>query len=83
MRHADFRVVEETEDTIFIEDLNLGNLSVTNDAEWVIESLVRRYGVLNKKVVYKDTTGNWDELIHDGNVFLDFGLWKGTIPNTI
>lgn len=83
MNHADYRIVDETDEAIFIEDLNLGHKSVTNDAEWVIETLIHEYGVLTKKVVYKDSEDQWDELIHDGNVFLDFGPWKGKIPELL
>jgi len=88
MNHAEYKIVGETDDSIFIEDL-CGKpgyetaKSVTNDAEWVIETLIHEYGMLRKKVVYQDTEGQWDELIHDGNVFLDFGTFRGNLPENL
>lgn len=54
---------------IFIEDTNSG-MSVTNDAEAVCEHLVHYYG--NKRIMYRDTDGTWDELVHNHGIFKRF-----------
>ena len=43
---SDYEIVRIEEDRIFIIDLDLGNLSVTNDADTVFEELTNR--ILNK-----------------------------------
>jgi hypothetical protein len=75
MRVPSYRVVHEDNDVVAIVDLNKG-LSITNGAEAVIDDLETHLdgGLGDRKVVYQDTTGQWDELCHDGNgFFLGFG----------
>lgn len=78
---ADYRFVEETPEIVFIEDLNLGGKSITNDAEAVVETLL---SYINPKlrIVYKNICGNWDELLHDGKKFIDFAPYNGYTPVT-
>ena len=47
---------------IVIEDLNLGNISVTNDIENVINDIctVEKVKAEQFMIVYKDSTGQWD-----------------------
>lgn len=47
---------------IQIEDLNLGNMSVTNDIENVLSEIgrVEKIDPSSYMVVYKDSTGDWD-----------------------
>ena len=51
-------------------------MTITNDAECVVRFLHRR-GLAGpgQRVVYKDTTGVWDELTHDG-----MGTFTGFAP---
>lgn len=44
--------------------------SVTNDAENVVKRLYEEYG--NRQFFYKDTEGQWDELVHHNGVFERF-----------
>lgn len=76
---ADYRFVEETPEIVFIEDLNLGGKSITNDAEAVVETLL---SYINPKlrIVYKDTCGMWNELLHDGKKFVDFAPYSEYSP---
>ena len=60
MNKADFKITHVTEDRVFVVDLNLGNMSVTNDAERVYKEVRQRHP--NKRVIYKDSMGNWDEI---------------------
>ncbi len=78
-RKSDYKVVAVTEDSVFIRDLNLGGLSVTNDAENVVEQLLKTHGI--KDIVYQDTEGQWDMLIHDGTQFIGFGAFRGDLPD--
>ena len=64
MRRSDYRVVSTDDDFMFLVDLDLGNLSVTNDAENVVKHLLSLYG--NKRIIYRDSNGDWSELVHDG-----------------
>lgn len=63
--------------------LNLGGLSVTNDAEGVVDDVLRqyhpnfpgtaRYGARNGvRIFYRDSCGNVDELLNDGDRFTGF-----------
>jgi hypothetical protein len=58
-----------TEDTVRIVDMDHGK-SVTNDAENVVEELYKQYG--NRRFIYLDTMGRWDELAHDNGKFTGF-----------
>lgn len=60
----------------FITILDLGPwdlyFTVTNDAENVIADLAKE-GVLGDRVVlYQDTEGRWDELLHENGEFTGF-----------
>lgn len=74
MRHAHYSVVKVTDDTVWIADDNDGSLSVTNDAESVCRELHAFYG--DRRFVYRDTDGKWDELLHEQGVFKDFAPAK-------
>lgn len=77
--HADFRIVAETDEIVFIEDMNLGNVSVTNEAEYVVQTVLSNHGT-RRRIIYKDSEGQWDELVHDGKQFVDFAPYKGPTP---
>ncbi len=55
--------------SITIKDLN-GPVSVTNDAERVVEAILKAHG--NLRIFYYDSMGNRDELCHDGKRFTGF-----------
>lgn len=67
---SDFHIEEITPDKIFIVDLDNGYMSVTNDAENVTAYLYERFG--NRRFIYLDTMGNWDELEHSNGRFIGF-----------
>lgn len=57
---------------ICLTDLNRGR-SLTNDAEAVIADLVRQgYDLTNNRVIYRDTSGIWDELVVSKGAFLGY-----------
>ena len=47
-------------------------ISITNDAENVVEYLYKYYDIGNKRIFYEDTWGRVDELLHDNEIFIDF-----------
>ena len=49
------------------------SMSVTNDAEAVIEALAHMEDLSNTRVIYCDTDGRWDELrVEDGHRFVGY-----------
>jgi hypothetical protein len=82
-RGANYQVKAVTEDSVFIRDMcnEMGGMSVTNAAEEVVAQILENYG--NKHIIYQDTEGQWDELIHDGTQFTDFGPFRGTLPENL
>ncbi len=77
---AQFKVVNMQDNVVFLENTNSGAMSITNDAENVIQYIRSLYGT-NSRVVYKDTDGEWWEItfgtaadIFDG---LKFKKWYG------
>lgn len=65
---SDFEIVANVPDkAIAIVDLNRGRMSITNDAEAVVDWLTgRQFLSPGKRLVYRDSDGRWDELKHDG-----------------
>jgi len=72
--HADYAVIKETEEFIFIEDTggNHGSRTVTNDAPFVLKKLCDEYDLKNRRVFYKDTEGRIDEIVHKDGCFCAF-----------
>lgn len=66
---ASYSVVGQTPEVVTIRDEN-GRVSVTNDAEAVVEDVLLYYG--NKRIHYYDSDGNLDQLCHDGQQFTGF-----------
>lgn len=56
---------------ILVEDQGTG-MSVTNDAEEVVHALSRLVPLTGKRILYRDTDGRWDELLHTGPTFTGF-----------
>ena len=62
---SDWEFVRQEGNVVFIRDLNLGRISVTNDAEEVHTDCQELYGNPDCRVVYQDSEGNWDEIVID------------------
>jgi hypothetical protein len=62
---------------VHITDLNVGK-SVTNDAEAVVREIFANYG--NQRIIYVDTMGCTDELLHSKGVFTGFAPGCGDAP---
>ena len=74
---ADYEVVLVEEDRVFIVDLNLGNKSVTNDAEEVLKEI--QYHFPGKRLIYKDSMGKWDEIVEEG-IWIRYNNYSGHLP---
>jgi hypothetical protein len=57
---------------LFIEDRDLGRMSVTNNIENVLEEISKELGtsIQNYQVIYRDSDGNIDGVITQGGVSL-------------
>lgn len=82
LNRAVYEVVKVAPDCVWIEDCSrdsqLAVKSVTNDAEHVCEELFARYG--QRRFLYRDTDGNWDELVHEAGKFTEFKSARGQEP---
>lgn len=47
-----------------------GRVSITNDAEAVVANVLSTHP--DKRILYRDTIGDWAELLHDGKKFIGF-----------
>lgn len=57
------------DEAVFIVDENVGR-SVTNDAENVVADVLKLHP--GRRIFYRDSEGQWDELKHDGRQFVGF-----------
>ena len=71
-RRANYRIVEDGPDVLCIEDVGPWDkhLSVTNDAEHVVEELAERLGA--RRLEYYDSTGRRDRLLVENGKFAGF-----------
>lgn len=78
-RPAEYEVVTSTPDTLTIRDVGGSRcLTVTNDAEAVVAALHADGGLGTRKLLYYDSVGDLDELVHDGRGrFLGFAPGPG------
>ena len=82
MIRASFRVakaVAKPDGTriVWIEDCD-GHVSVTNDAEAVCRHL--QHDFPGYRIIYRDTDGNWDELVHRDGVFERYAPARDCLP---
>lgn len=72
--------VDIVNNRIWIADDN-GPLSITNDAEQVVRDLLPHWQEPKTvRIFYRDSDGNWDELLHDGERFTGFGPAREMAP---
>lgn len=63
---SDFFFHRLDETTVAVIDLNLGNMSVTNDAENVVRWLMTRGSLANgDRLIYRDSDGLWGQIEFD------------------
>jgi hypothetical protein len=70
---AEFTIEKETPEYIFIIDTgHTRTKTVTNDAENVIACLAKENALGNRRVFYKDSSGDIDELLHNAGEFTGY-----------
>lgn len=69
--------LDERNGLIMVEDLGGPYMSVTNDAESVVREMFTLYG--DKRILYIDSIGNLDELLHDRGRFTGFAPGPGRL----
>lgn len=81
MAKAGYKIVQvdHQAEMVFLIDRNDGDMTVTNDAEAVCDEVNNAHR--DKRIIYRDTEGNWSELDHQGGVFNGFKPWGGTPPS--
>jgi hypothetical protein len=71
--HAEYFVIGLHQDFVGTADANQGGRNVTDDAERVVHEVLQGHQLLPKqRLLYRDTLGRWDELVHDGHHFTGF-----------
>lgn len=75
---SSFSVFHVNHDKVFIVDQDVG-MSVTNDAENVVAFVYDRHP--GRRIIYRDTNGDWDELLHQDGKFCGFKAYGEALPN--
>ena len=75
---SQFKVVQIDPDRVFLIDLNLGGMSVTNDAENVYAAMQEQYP--RRRVIYRDSNGIWDEIVLNGKGTANFLPYNEHLP---
>ena len=72
MRHANFKIVDETQTQVVIKDCGPWSQhpTITNDAEWVVEQLACR--LRGRLLLYFDSDGRLDQLLVNEGRFAGF-----------
>lgn len=76
--YSTFDVVKVSKNFVYLVDLDIGR-SVTNDADNVCKHI--NYLYPNKRIVYKDTQGEWTELCHVDGKFTVYAPFDITWEN--
>ena len=70
---AQFTIEKETPEYVYIIDTGHNHtMTVTNDAEGVVEMLFNEHGLGDRRLFYKDSEGQVDELKHSGARFTGY-----------
>jgi hypothetical protein len=71
--HAGYEIMTANSKFIYLEDIGHTQFkTVTNDAGYVLASLNEEYGIGDKRIFYKDSFGEIDEILHKNGVLTGF-----------
>lgn len=76
---ADYAIVQVDGDRVFIVDLDLGNRSVTNDADRIAELF--QFTHPGKRLIYRDSMGRWDEMCITPDNVVAFRPYDEYVPD--
>jgi len=77
LRRSSYIIERETADFLLLQDLDRGGKSLTNDMEIVVREVGG--GLYGRRLFYRDSEGNVDEVIIKDGVFAGFA-WGGNNP---
>lgn len=67
---ADYRIETVCFELVVLRDLDMGNVSVTNDAAAVVRAVAKEYP--DRRIFYYDSSGDFAEMLHDDGAFTGF-----------
>ncbi|MES2155436.1 MAG: hypothetical protein V4510_09910 [bacterium] len=78
MRHANFAILKQDDSSITLLDQGPWTIhpTITNDAEWVVEQMVRS-GLGARRLYYVDSEGETAELRVEASRFAGFEIGPG------
>jgi len=72
MLKSKFLIEYVSSEYMYIVDTGVSDRSVTNDVEAVLSYLSEHHGLGNRRLIYRDSQGEVDEIIRDNGVFKSF-----------
>jgi hypothetical protein len=69
---SEFEIIYQTSEYMYIVDIGLVCKSVTNDAENVLKFLTKYHQLGSRRLIYRDSEGQIDEILHDNGKFMRF-----------
>jgi hypothetical protein len=69
---SDYSYRVDPDGSVFIRDMNMGRMSVTNDVENVLLAIHETIDLTGRKVTYRDSDGQIDTVLHEAGVFKGF-----------
>jgi hypothetical protein len=76
---ADYAVIHVESDRVFIVDLEMRGISITNSAAAVARDLQARY--LHRRVIYRDSAGCWTEMRINAKNEVLFAPYNEHVPD--
>jgi hypothetical protein len=71
--HAGYEIMTANAKFIYLEDTGHNQFkTVTNDAGYVLAALDEKYGIGDKRIFYKDSFGEIDEILHKNGMLTGF-----------
>jgi len=67
-----FDIVRSTDEYLFIVDSGCDTRTVTNDAANVVRFLTDNYNLGGRRLIYRDSSGQIDEIVHQNGLFIKF-----------
>jgi len=76
---SEFKIIRSTEEYVYIIDCETdGMKSVTNDAASVVSFLNEKHELGDRRLIYRDSAGQIDEILHKNGRFSGFAAgYKG------
>jgi len=76
-----FLILHDTPEYVYIVDTGENVKSITNDAKAIVRFLYSKHQLGNRRLIYRDSSGQRDEILHEKGKFLDFSPGFDGIPD--